>query len=895
MKKITTVLLTVMLLVTLMPQAAFGEAPAQAETVSEVGETIEGVASFGSDKKLVSAGETVTLEMKVEGDLKPLWIDFKRPITGKERTVYFKESAEKGTYLATMDITDEIEAGLWEAKLVTMKSPNGEYLYYGDNYTGIYSYEQVDLTALGFEVYGTHADVTPPIIKGYYTDKKIVSKNESIDFYVEVEDENPSASASLWYKDPNGKIMVISMDLLENSSTYKGSLLVTDEMAKGIYKPYEIQVSDYNNSVVLYNSEFVTIMSNIEDMSSMNFEIIEAGISDDQENHIVIFTDGAGKTLSTQRVADGDSAVAPEKPVRNMYIFDGWDADYSNVTENLTVNAKWKKDPNAQYDRYIHEGESFEISLSSRTDQEYIFEWDEKDADIRVTYKGSSSISIGSSWREYTKTYQVQILTPGYYHFTIKGSAGGNALERTVSVSAHNYERNKVEPTCTEKGVIKQVCTICNGEYVEEYIDALGHSFGEYASDNNVTCTENGTKTAKCKRCGVTDTVVDQNALAKGHQFEVINAKAATCTESGYTGDTRCTVCKEVLSTGKKVDALGHSYADKIVEPTDTQQGYTIHSCKRCSDSYIDTYVEAKIFQRLFKSSSNLRIYGKSRYETATEVSETIKKGLAKNQHDNMIVACGDNYADALAGSYLAKIKNAPILLVDKNNGSEIKKYIDKNLKKGGTVYILGREGAVSKSFENSLAGYNVKRLGGQDRFGTNIEILKEAGVTNEDILVCSGMDFADSLSASAAGKPILLVDKKLNDKQTAYLGTLKSKNYYIIGGTGAVNNTVAKEIKKYGVVKRVSGQNRYETSVEVAKAFFGKDCDTIVLAYGLNFPDGLSGGPLALSLNAPLILTTSNDINQAKTYVQFADIKRTVTLGGPALISDNALNKICM
>ncbi len=289
------------------------------------------------------------------------------------------------------------------------------------------------------------------------------------------------------------------------------------------------------------------------------------------------------------------------------------------------------------------------------------------------------------------------------------------------------------------------------------------------------------------------------------------------------------------------------------------------------------------------------RYYGRDRYDTAIEVAKALMKTKSIDKFDNIIVADGRNYADALAGSYLAKVKDAPILLVgnDAASQSKVKAYISSNLKTGGQIYILGGEGAVSKTFERSLSGYRVSRLEGKTRFETNIEILKEAGVKNEDILVCDGMSFADSLSASAVGKPILLVDKQLSSEQKAYLNALSSKNYYIIGGTGAVNNTVYEQIKKYGTTQRVYGQNRYSTSVAVAKKFFGTDCSGIMLAYGLNFPDGLSGGPLAMALDMPLILATTNDINDAKAYSGEVHVDNAIVLGGTALISDKAVKSI--
>ena len=79
--------------------------------------------------------------------------------------------------------------------------------------------------------------------------------------------------------------------------------------------------------------------------------------------------------------------------------------------------------------------------------------------------------------------------------------------------------------TCTEKGVRTYTCTSSSHTKTED-IPALNHSFAgqEYVSDNNATCEQDGTKTAKCVRygtggCMATDTVTDTGSKL-GHLFE---------------------------------------------------------------------------------------------------------------------------------------------------------------------------------------------------------------------------------------------------------------------------------------------------------------------------------------------------------------------------------------
>ena len=286
------------------------------------------------------------------------------------------------------------------------------------------------------------------------------------------------------------------------------------------------------------------------------------------------------------------------------------------------------------------------------------------------------------------------------------------------------------------------------------------------------------------------------------------------------------------------------------------------------------------------------RIYGADRYETAFKTAEVLKQQLGVEKFDSIVVACGDNFADALGGSYLAAKKNAPILLVKSSKIDAVKDYIKANLNPGGTVYLLGGTAAIPAAMDTGLDGFNVKRLAGATRYDTNLLILEEAGVTDEDILICTGKNFADSLSAAAAGRPILLVKDSLNDSQKAFLQSHAANKKYILGGTAAVSTSVENQVKAYGTVERIGGNTRYETSVLIAKEFF-PEATQAALAYAQNFPDGLSGGALAYAMKAPLVLTASGKEAAAAAYAKEQGIGSGVILGGSGLISDKTVRTI--
>lgn len=289
-----------------------------------------------------------------------------------------------------------------------------------------------------------------------------------------------------------------------------------------------------------------------------------------------------------------------------------------------------------------------------------------------------------------------------------------------------------------------------------------------------------------------------------------------------------------------------------------------------------------------------IRIAGATRYETSLAIADQLKKTSGQDKFSTVIIANGKNFADALAGSYLASVKNAPILMTNGKNLNALKNYITDSLVTGGTIYLLGGDAAVPESVETALSGLGtIIRLFGESRYDTNLEILKEAGAKSEDIFVCTGKNFADSLSASAAKKPILLVNnKELSKAQKAFLNAYANSRLYIIGGESAVNRNIEKQLKNYGTTERISGSTRYETSVLFAQKFFAEPKQA-VLAYAKNFPDGLCGGALAMSMDAPLILTASGKEEAAVSYMDEKEISCGYVLGGDRLISDDSVRML--
>lgn len=270
---------------------------------------------------------------------------------------------------------------------------------------------------------------------------------------------------------------------------------------------------------------------------------------------------------------------------------------------------------------------------------------------------------------------------------------------------------------------------------------------------------------------------------------------------------------------------------------------------------------------------------------------------------DSITVTTGTTFADSLSGTVFASKSQAPILFMNINNDAEVYSYINSNVKKGGTIYILGEEGAIGADTENYFIqnGYIVKRLGGSTRYDTCEQINDQLNAAQgTPVFITSGEDFPDALSigsvAAIKGYPILLTQyNNIPDQTIRQLKKIKPSKIYIIGGPGVISDITANYFKSYSSdVTRIYGADRYETSMNICKSFKLSNNITIALATGEDFKDALSGSFVAAKNNAPLLLV-GNDITKIKQYLDTNQYRNLIILGNTDTIStdtENALAK---
>lgn len=191
-------------------------------------------------------------------------------------------------------------------------------------------------------------------------------------------------------------------------------------------------------------------------------------------------------------------------------------------------------------------------------------------------------------------------------------------------------------------------------------------------------------------------------------------------------------------------------------------------------------------------------------------------------------------------------------------------------------------------------------RLWGQDRYETSVAISK-AGWTNSDyVILASGEGYADALCAAPLAKkynaPILLTESNaLNQNTKEEIKRLGAKHIFIIGKYASVSQSAENELASIASdVQRLGGNDRYETSVIVAKQL--GTVDKVAVTSGYGFADALSIAPIAAQENMPILLTGKDELPQVvRDYIQDynASIKNSYVIGGQGVISDTAATQL--
>ncbi len=279
--------------------------------------------------------------------------------------------------------------------------------------------------------------------------------------------------------------------------------------------------------------------------------------------------------------------------------------------------------------------------------------------------------------------------------------------------------------------------------------------------------------------------------------------------------------------------------------------------------------------------SSMERVVGATDIDTAFEIALKLNPSIAPA----VILASTANYYDALAGIPLAQQKQAPILWVGPTpqKSEAVFNYIKDHCDTKGTIYILGNNKSIPKSFETALKelGYKQKqivRLGGSNHYETATKIAKHVEYKGNPVIISSGENYSQiaGIAAMAVAKesPILFLSSKgeIPKSVVSYLNTISKKDkisILMIGDTKAIPNRLVSELKSKVAglgndsITRISGKSPYDLMAKVNEQIWFNESQEdgneipisgITLTTGKNYINAISGAVLAARSNTPLI-----------------------------------------
>ena len=196
-------------------------------------------------------------------------------------------------------------------------------------------------------------------------------------------------------------------------------------------------------------------------------------------------------------------------------------------------------------------------------------------------------------------------------------------------------------------------------------------------------------------------------------------------------------------------------------------------------------------------------------------------------------------------------------------------------------------------------------RYEGVNRYQTAIEVSRRTFSAARSVVLASGEDFPDALSAaSLAGAleaPVLLTMKTaLPHGLFAEVKRLGATKVYIIGGEGAIAPEVEMSIIGAGIaVERIGGWNRFETAVRVARATIAKrgtvaEPGLVFVARGDDFPDAVSAAPAAFASRVPILLVRQTSVpTPTAAAVSELGMTEAIILGGIGAIQDQVLPEL--
>lgn len=444
-----------------------------------------------------------------------------------------------------------------------------------------------------------------------------------------------------------------------------------------------------------------------------------------------------------------------------------------------------------------------------------------------------------------TKNQKAATCTEDGYTGDIYCSDCGTKLESGTVINklGHTWDNGVItkEATETEEGVKTYTCKTC-GETKTESIPMAYHHWDQGTVTKEPTCTEKGEKTHHCTDEGCDKTWIE-TIPATGHQHtEIRDKKEATCEENGYSGDTYCKDCGQLISKGSEIKAKGHTWNNGKVteEATCKKEGIKTYTCSICGDTKTEaipkkehSFDEGKVTKKATCTEDGLKVYTcKNCGETKEEILKATghqhtevcneKKATCKEKGYSGDIYCADCGELIKKGSATEKADHTWKLTKEQNatceaDGSKMYTCEVCGETKTETIKATGHQFSAWKTIQEqsvfsdgvqertcSICGKKETRNTGEKlkaTITTNASSLKLKRRQSTKKFVVSGLAKGDSVKSwTSSNKKIVSVSGKTNGTCTIKAGNKTGKAKITITLASGLKKTINVTVQKNAV-----------------------------------------------------------------------------------------------
>lgn len=303
------------------------------------------------------------------------------------------------------------------------------------------------------------------------------------------------------------------------------------------------------------------------------------------------------------------------------------------------------------------------------------------------------------------------------------------------------------------------------------------------------------------------------------------------------------------------------------------------------------------------------RIAGDDRYETAVEVSREAFPSKATT----VVVATGEDFADAVTAAPLAASLRAPLLLVRRNRLDDV---VAAEIRRLGARYavVVGGPGAVSEGVANAVRAQLVRerrvdRVAGPDRYGTSAAVASRMAEVRGDphgVVLATGDNFPDAIAggvlSARKNMPVLLTRSgQIPEAAADFISRVGPAEIVVIGDATVVSDEAvsqALELSPGASAIRLGGPTRYDTAAAVVEHALerGITMEQFVVCTGEAFPDALTASVLAARRNSAVLLTRRYELPEPSARIvrdHRDEVLRWTVVGGTGVVSAGPIRGI--